>query len=206
MIRILFFALIVRPLFAFFFGIRIRGKQNLPRQHPFILVSNHASHLDAIALLNLFPLRDLGRMRPVAAADYFNREGWMGRTCGILFNILPIERKQVSCSRNPLDDLRAALQRGESLIIFPEGTRSVTGAMGVFHKGVSHLMREFPGIPVVPVYLANLGRALPKGEVLLIPFLCEINIGSAICFHGTKEQIINEIHQAVLKLQEESTW
>lgn len=205
-IRILFFVFIVRPLLGFFIGIRVRGRNNLLWGHPFIIIANHASHLDTAALMNLFPLKDLSRIRPVAAADYFNRNRIIALTSRLFFNILPIERKHICRDHNPLADLREVLMKGESLIVFPEGTRSSSGEMGPFHSGVAHLIKEYPQIPVIPVYMSNMGRALPKGEFVILPFICEINIGTSIFPTGSKEEITEMLRQAVIQLKGESTW
>jgi len=206
LLQIIFFALLVRPLLAFFIGVRVRGLKELPRQHPFIIVANHTSHLDAVALLNLFPLKDLARIRPVAAADYFHRNAMVAWFSHCFFNILPIERQHISREHNPLPVLREALMRGESLIIFPEGTRSVSGDLGAFHSGIAHMIQEFPQIPVIPVFMSNMGRALPKGEFILLPFICEVNIGTPVFVQGSKEDILNALRDAFLKLRGESSW
>jgi 1-acyl-sn-glycerol-3-phosphate acyltransferase len=205
-LRTLFFTIIVKPLLVFFIGMRVRGRDRLPKAHPFIMVANHASHLDTIALLSLFPPRDLCRVRPVAAADYFERNRVVSRVCHVLFNILSIERKSVSRDANPLDALRRAIQEGTSLIIFPEGTRSSSGEIRDFHSGVAHIIRDFPGVPVIPVYLSNMGRALPKGEVILLPFICEVNVGEPMFPAGSKEEIMTALRTAVGRLQGESMW
>lgn len=205
-IRIIFFTFIVRPLLVFFIGIRVRGNNNLPKQRSFIMIANHASHLDTAALMNLFSLKDLNRIRPVAAADYFNRNKVTSLISRLFFNILPIERKHVCRDHNPLENLREALSRGESLIIFPEGTRSLSGEMGPFHSGVAHVIKEYPQVPLIPVYMSNMGRALPKGEFIILPFICEINIGFPIFPSGSKEEIMDTLRQAVIQLKGESSW
>lgn len=200
-IRILFFAFLMRPILSLFIGLRVYGRRNIPRKHSFIIVANHASHLDAVALLSLFHMRDLALIRPVAAADYFNRNRLVGFVSSVFFNILPIERKHICRGSNPLDDLRTTLSKGQSLIIFPEGTRSMTGEIGTFHAGVAHLAKEFPQIPVIPVYMSNMWRALPKGEFILLPFICELHIGPAIFPKGSKEEMIQAVRGAVLELK-----
>ena len=151
-------------------------------------------------------MQDLKRIRPVAAADYFNRNAVIAFVSGLLFNILPIERKHICREQNPLDDLRESLKKGESLIVFPEGTRSLTGDVGSFHTGIAHLVKEFPRVPVVPVYLSNMGRALPKGEFILLPFICEVNVGEPVFPQGSKEEIMSILRQEILKLRKEASW
>ena len=88
----------------------------------------------------------------------------------IAFNILPIARKNISAENNPLRQMQAAIEAGYSLIIFPEGTRGSGDEMAPFKAGVAHLLERTPGLPVVPAYLVNMGRSLPKGEIIPVPF------------------------------------
>ncbi|MFY9570316.1 MAG: lysophospholipid acyltransferase family protein, partial [Blastocatellia bacterium] len=137
-VQMIFYALAIRPFMAVFIGLRVRGRQHLNNPGQFILVANHSSHLDTISLLSLFPLRRLRRVRPVAAADYFQRNAFVSVLTRTLFNILPIARKNITPENNPLRSMREALQAGESLIIFPEGTRGSGSEIGEFRSGVSH--------------------------------------------------------------------
>ncbi|MBF0505121.1 MAG: 1-acyl-sn-glycerol-3-phosphate acyltransferase [Candidatus Omnitrophica bacterium] len=206
LVRIIFFVLIVRPLLVFFIGLRVRGREHWPLEHPFIVIANHTSHLDAAALLAFFPLKDLRRVRPVAAADYFNSNKCIAFFSRIFFNILPIARKNIGRHQNPLDGLREALEHKETLIIFPEGTRSSSGEMGPFHTGIAHILKEFPQVPVIPVYMSNMYKALPKGEFILVPFICEVNIGKPLFLSGTKDEIVQTLRDSVIKLKGEAEW
>src|SRR5256885_6899681 len=126
----MFFALAIRPFLAVFVGLRVRGREHLPEADPFILVANHSSHLDATSLLSLFSGSRLCRIRPVAAADYFERNraiGWLTRT---FFNTLPIVRKDLTPETDPRPRMLEALAAGQSLILFPEGTRGSGDAIG----------------------------------------------------------------------------
>lgn len=178
----------------------------MPKQGAFILVANHSSHLDTAAILSLFSWRQLAKVRPIAAADYFEKShirSWLSHT---FFNILSIERCHISRGCNPIDKLKIALDQGETLIIFPEGTRSKNGEIGPFHAGIVHLIKDYPHLPVIPVYLSNMYRALPKGEFILIPFFCEARIGSPVSLAGNKEEAIARLREAELKLKEASSW
>jgi 1-acyl-sn-glycerol-3-phosphate acyltransferase len=201
-LQILLFALIVRPFEALFIGLRVRGREHLPGRDPFVLIANHTSHLDTVALLSLFPLRRLKRIRPVAAADYFERTplvSWLSHT---LFNILPVERKRVSKGANPLERMVAALSSGDSLILFPEGTRGGGEELAHFLPGVAHLLEAVPDVPVVPAYLVNTGRSLPKGEWLPVPFFCEVRLGPALHPTGPRAEILAALERAVLALKD----
>lgn len=197
-----FFAAMVRPFLALFIGLRVCGREHLPESDPFVLIANHTSHLDTVALLSLFGLRRLGRIRPVAAADYFlagRARAWVSRT---LFNILPVARHKVTKANNPLEVMRAALAAGDSLILFPEGTRGQDGEPGRFLPGVAHLAEACPDVPIVPAYLVNLGRSLPKGTFLPVPFFAEVRLGPALRPSGTRDEILTALESAVAALHD----
>lgn len=196
------FALAIKPFLTLFIGLRVRGRQHLALSEPFILIANHSSHLDTISLLSLFPLARLRRVRPVAAADYFERNAFVSLLTKTLFNILPIARKNITPENNPLRRMRESLAAGESIIIFPEGTRGSGSAMGEFRSGVAHLIEKMPGVPVIPAYLVNMGRSLPKGEFIPVPFFCEIRIGPPRVLEGSRQEITRSLEAAVRELAE----
>jgi len=200
--QMLFFALAIKPFMALFIGLRVRGREHLTGSQPIILVANHSSHLDTMSLLSLFPLSKLRGIRPVAAADYFERNAFVSILTKTLFNILPIARKNITPENNPLRRMREAIAAGDSLIIFPEGTRGSGRELGEFRSGVAHLIEKVPGVPVVPAYLVNMGRSLPKGEFIPVPFFCEIRIGAPRVMTGTRQEITRALEAAVLELAE----
>ncbi len=137
-----------------------------------VVVGNHDTHLDVFLLFSLFPLRRVGKVRAVAAEDYFGK-GLRGLLARLLFRTLLIPRG----SGDPLkalEPVRQALRRGESLVVFPEGTRGEPGVLLPFKSGIGSLMEEFPRIPVYPVALRGVERTLPKGGVFPVPFVVEI--------------------------------
>jgi len=199
------FALAIKPFMALFIGLRVRGREHLARSDPFVLIANHSSHLDTISLLSLFPLSRLRRIRPVAAADYFERNRFVSLFTKTLFNILPIARQNITTENNPLRRMREAIEAGDSLIIFPEGTRGSGEHVEAFRSGVAHLIEKVPGVLVIPAYLVNMGRSLPKGEFIPVPFFCEIRIGAPRVFSGNRQEITRALEAAVRELAPETT-
>jgi 1-acyl-sn-glycerol-3-phosphate acyltransferase len=206
--QMLFFALVIRPVLRLFIGLRVRGNEHLQQalreRRPFILIANHASHLDTAALLSLLPLGELQRVRPVAAADYFERNrliAWASRT---FFNILPIARTRITAENHPVERMKAALAAGDSLIVFPEGTRGNGAGLQQFRPGLAHLLCERPGLPVIPAYLVNLGRSLPKGEFVPVPLFAELRFGAPVTVQGTRHAITAQLESAVRALQEQA--
>ena len=174
---ILFFALVARPVLLIATGLHVTGRERLPMAGPAVIAANHNSHLDVVALMSLFPLRLLHRVRPVAAADHFLKPGfigWMGRT---LFNLVPIDRSGKGAEA-AIAPVRAALDAGDIVIIFPEGTRGEPEVLARFRRGASLLAREYPDVPFVPVHLHGLGKSLPRGEWRFVPFASEARIGA----------------------------
>ena len=196
-----FFLLLVRPFLKLFIGIRVEGAENLPAEDPFLLVANHNSHLDTPLLLSLFPVGRLARIRPVAAADYWLSSAVRRFVARTFFNILPIDRRKTGPGGgDALAPMREALARGESLVLFPEGTRGDPEVMSRFHSGAARLAVERPEVPVVPVHLKNAGRTLPRGDGLLVPFICELRVGPAIRAQGSAKETQDAMEDAVRRL------
>ena len=165
----------VFALTRFLVGGHARWRGCGPEMRQRIYFANHASHLDTIILVASLPPRLREVTHPVAAADYWGRNAFMRFVAKSVLNAVLVERGR---SRDPLAPLRAVLERGESLIIFPEGTRRNEALPGEFKAGLQHLAREFPDAELVPVYLANLARAYPKGAILPAPISCVANFGA----------------------------
>lgn len=179
-LRTLFFVLIVRPLVLVVLGLNVRRRELLPRGGPCILVANHNSHLDAMVMMSLFPLALLRKVRPAAAADYFLRGRLLRWFALRIVGILPLSRHGEKGERDPLRPLDEALGRGEIVLLFPEGSRGQPEKLEEFKAGVAHLARRHPEVDVVPVFVHGLGKALPRGEALLVPFFCDVFVGEAL--------------------------
>ncbi len=184
--RLAFLLLIARPLAGFLTGADVIGREHLPKAGPAIIAANHNSHVDTLLLLTMFPPRLMGRLRPVAAADYFLRGpliGWFSRT---LVGIVPIERGGGG-KADVLAPARQALADGDIVIIFPEGTRGPgNDEMGPLKAGVARLAADFPAAPVIPVWIEGAGRVLPKGAIIPAPMNCTVLAGEPIAWTGNR--------------------
>lgn len=198
--KLLFFALIVRPLVFLVMGLVIHRRERLPQHGPCILAANHNSHLDTMVLMSLFPLRMLPRVRPVAAADYFLRNRWIAWFALRVIGIVPIARGGGAGRESLFDGCRAALAQGDILILFPEGTRGEPEKMGALKKGIHYLAAGAGSVSVVPVFMHGLGKALPKGEALLVPFNVEVAIGEPLQMDSDATTSVERLQASLLSL------
>lgn len=168
------FQISLRAILRAYNGFDVRGAGNLPTDESFIMVCNHSSHLDAVCLLASLPLRRMHVAFPAAAADYFFASFPRAVFSAIIINGLPFDRTQGSGSLDVCRELLA--QPGRILILFPEGTRSLSGVPGRFRLGVARLVAGTK-TPVVPCYLSGAYEAWPKGALLPRPRALSLHIG-----------------------------
>jgi len=184
---------VARPLARIFTGADVVGREHLPLKGPAIVVANHASHVDTLLLLTIFPSRALERVRPAAAADYFLKDpliGWFSRN---IIGIVPVARDKVGKGEDVLAPARDALAAGDIVIVFPEGTRGDGETMARLKSGVAKLAASFPEAPVTPIWLQGAGRVLPKGAHLPVPMNCTVLVGEAVHWSGDRVQFMDQL-------------
>lgn len=173
-----------------------------PTAHQRIYFANHSSHMDTVVLWAALPGELRANTRPVAARDYWGKGGLRTRIAQGELNAVLIDRVRTDADADPLEPLRDALEHGFSLIIFPEGTRSPQPLPGPFKSGLYHLARAFPQVELIPVYLENLHRSMPKGALLPVPIICTVFFGAPIALAEgeTKEAFLERARAAVVAL------
>ena len=161
----------------FLVGGHARWQGSEPADGARLYFANHASHLDSILIWAALPRWLRETTHPAAAADYWGKNAVTRFISGEVLNAVLIDRETV---KDPLAPLRAVLDAGESLILFPEGTRRQERLPAPFKSGLFHLARAYPAVPLIPVYLENLARAYPKGAVIPAPISCAVRFGPAM--------------------------
>jgi len=170
-------ALALRVWLRLYHQLQISGREHIPEQGSFIIVCNHTSHLDTLCLLCCVPLAKLNRTFPAAAADYFFSSAPRTVISSTLINALPFERETKGAESLSVCSKLLA-HEGNILIIFPEGTRTMTGEMVRFRSGIGRLVVG-TALPVVPCHLSGGAQAWPKGTFFPRPRRLRLRIGAA---------------------------
>lgn len=202
LLRAFFIGFLLRPLLALILGLNIRHLERLravPGGH--LVAANHNSHLDALVLLSLFNLRDLPMVKVVAAKDYFCRTPLSTWLALHLIGIIPIDRQ--GGSDDPLAPVRAALEQGYTVVMFPEGSRGDMEVRQPLKFGIAKLLEEFPALTITPVYLHGLGKALPRGEMVLVPFVCNGAVGETLGWPGDRAALMASLEASFAALEAE---
>ncbi len=194
-LRYIFFIGIIKPILLVVVGMNIRNKQKLLLKGPQIIISNHNSHLDTMVLMSLFPASILSQVHPVAAGDYFLRNKLLAWFSLKIIGIIPIQRNRAATKADPLAAISEALSNGQIIIFFPEGTRGEPEILSDLKHGIRVLAKRHPNVPITPVFLSGLGKALPRGEALLVPFICDGNIGDPL-YWNDEESFLESIQNS----------
>lgn len=190
-------------------GSTVRWMGCVPAEGQRIYVANHSSHLDFIVLWSYLPPKLRRLARPVAARDYWERGPIRRYLASHVFNAVLIERKAASgtapgqAGRQAVQQMIDALGEHHSLILFPEGTRGAGEDLAPFRSGLFYLCQARPAAEVVPVYLDNLNRILPKGHLLPVPMLSRITFGPPLRVQPDepKDAFLERARQAVRALK-----
>lgn len=156
-----------------------QGSEPTARQR--IYFANHASHGDFVLIWTVLPPSLRRKTRPVAGADYWLKSGLKRFIGGKVFDAVLIDRNRENRECDPIETMVSALDDGASLILFPEGTRNETAApLLPFKAGLFHLAKARPAVELVPVWIENLNRVMPKGELVPIPLICTVTFGAPL--------------------------
>ena len=150
-----------------------------PKAEQRIYFANHQSHLDWVLIWAALPHDLRATTRPIAARDYWTSSRFKQWLTTEVFHAVYVSRQR-SDDQDPLEPLAQALHNGDSLVIFPEGTRNAKAEPREFKSGLFHLAEQFPGVALVPAWIDNVQRVMPKGEVVPVPILCTVTFGAPL--------------------------
>jgi 1-acyl-sn-glycerol-3-phosphate acyltransferase len=174
-----------------------------PKAEQRIYFANHQSHADLVLIWAALP-RDLRSLvRPIAARDYWTKTRFREWITSRVFNAIYVARDR-SSTEDPLEPLVDALARGDSIILFPEGTRGHAEEPQPFKAGLYNLALRFPQVVLVPTWIHNVQRVMPKGEVVPVPVLCSVSFGQPMQLQDGEERraFLDRARNAVLALRE----
>jgi 1-acyl-sn-glycerol-3-phosphate acyltransferase len=191
-------------------GVQVRWVDSEPDSRQAVYFANHSSHLDFVVLWSSLPAEVRAVTRPVAAQDYWNK-GLRRALAVNVFRAVLVARhaakgEEHEVSANPLlaiEHMLEAMGNNESLILFPEGTRGTGEEVATFKNGLYYLCQQRPGLRLIPAYLHNLNRILPKGEFLPVPFISKLTFGPALALAAgeDKRAFLARAREAVCRLK-----
>jgi 1-acyl-sn-glycerol-3-phosphate acyltransferase len=195
-------------LFLSFIARLITGAQghwqgSPPKAEQRIYFANHQSHFDWVLIWAALPSELRAVTRPIAARDYWTStpfKHWITRE---IFNAVYVSRQR-SADEDPLEPLMDALRNGDSLVIFPEGTRGNKPEPAAFKAGLFHLAEAFPEVQLIPTWIDNVQRVMPKGEVVPVPILCSVTFGAPVQLQPgeDKHAFLERARAAVIALRD----
>ena len=179
-------------------GVQVQWAGCEPSERQRIYFANHTSHLDFVVLWSALPSEIRRHTRPVAAKDYWEETPLRRYFAENVFNAVLVQRGAMAKASSPeeakfigrllIEEMAAALGETHSLILFPEGTRGTGEKLGEFRAGLYHLALRRPDVELVPAYLENMNRILPKGEFLPVPMLSLLTFGKPMQVEADEEK------------------
>jgi 1-acyl-sn-glycerol-3-phosphate acyltransferase len=183
-------------------GAQGHWKGSPPKAEQRIYFANHQSHFDWVLIWAALPHDLRAITRPIAARDYWTGSPFKHWITREVFNAVYVSRER-SADEDPLDPLMEALRHGDSLVIFPEGTRGNKDDPAPFKTGLYHLAEAFPDVPLIPAWIDNVQRVMPKGEVVPVPILCSVTFGAPLILRPDEDKraFLDRAREAVIALR-----
>lgn len=201
------YSIVMRTVLKIFSGTKLINKQNLIYKGPCIIVGNHNSHLDTISVLAHLSFNQLYRTHPIAAGDYFGKSRFKAAMTRFFVNAVLIPRsrpKEGETGPDPIQMMVEVLQKGDSLLLFPEGSRGEPEKFQKFKRGVGLVLEQCPDVPYIPIYMKGMGKILPKGDPVPVPFDSYLRVGEPVFPKGKNaEEIVAEVELKIRTLMEE---
>jgi len=201
------YSFFVRWFLKIIVGVKFDSAKFLMREKQFIIVANHNSHLDTMSLLASVPGKIIHKIKPVAAADHFGKTKVKEKLSNYFVNTLLIQRKRDKGNpdNDPIKKMIRALDKGFSLIIFPEGTRGEPEKEQPLKPGVGLVLSQRPHIKYIPAYMTGMGKAMPKGDNLIVPHNSTLVYGQpTLIKNANVDEILKQIENDFKELKNKS--
>jgi 1-acyl-sn-glycerol-3-phosphate acyltransferase len=204
----LLYCVLMRTFLKVIVGVVYRNREAMKKVPQFVIVANHNSHLDTMALMAACSPAMIGKTHPIAAGDYFGQSPLRAFFTRFFVNAILIPRsrpKPGETGPDPIELMSVQLKKGHSLILFPEGSRGEPEKFQKFKRGIGILLERHPDVHYIPVFTKGLGKSLPKGETLLVPFNSLVLMGDPrLCQSKDVEGIVAEVENAIRALAAET--
>ena len=184
-------------------GAQARWQGCPPKAEQRIYFANHQSHADLLLMWAALPEELRSITRPIAAKDYWTKTRFKQWITTAVFNAIYVDRAKTG-DQDPLEPLMDALGNGDSIILFPEGTRGNQEEPQKFKSGLYNLAHKFPDVVLVPAWINNVQRVMPKGEVVPVPILCSVTFGTPIALgpEESRSDFLTRARDAVMELRQ----
>ncbi|MDW5445023.1 lysophospholipid acyltransferase family protein [Polaromonas sp. SM01] len=184
-------------------GAQARWQGCPPKAEQRIYFANHQSHADLVLIWAALPSELRSITRPIAAKDYWTKTPFKQWLTTAVFNAIYVDRTKTT-DQDPLEPLIDALDSGDSIILFPEGTRGNQEEPQAFKSGLYNLAQKFPQVVLVPAWINNVQRVMPKGEVVPVPILCSVTFGAPLALQAGEDRgsFLARARQAVIALKD----
>lgn len=206
LLLILVHSVLWRTIFKLVIGLRFYNREVLRKSKQYILIANHNSHLDSMAIMSAIPAKNVHTVHPIAAEDFFG-DGSVKEFLMVNFVnaiLIPRRRAKNPGDADPINMMSDLLKNGHSIILYPEGTRGEPGIMQEFKKGLALVASRHPEVDVIPIFIDGLHRTMPKGFSLILPYNCKLIVGEPIAFESYEiDDILKASENAILNLEPE---
>ena len=184
-------------------GAQARWQGCPPKAEQRIYFANHQSHADLVLMWAALPAELRSITRPIAAKDYWTKTPFKQWITTAVFKAIYVDRAKTG-DQDPLEPLIDALGSGDSIILFPEGTRGNQEVPQKFKSGLYNLAQKFPDVVLVPAWINNVQRVMPKGEVVPVPILCSVTFGAPIALGANEDRadFLTRARDAVMALRQ----
>ncbi len=202
------YSVVIRNFLKVFVGVRMADARFLLKEKQFIIVANHNSHLDTLTLLASLPRKIILQVKPVAAQDHFGKTRFKEKLTRYFINALLIQRKRdkENIKNDPIYKMVDALDKGFSLIIFPEGTRGEPEVQQPIKPGIGYVLSQRPGVKYVPAFMKGMGKAMPKNDSLIVPYNSSLVYGDPAAVQSNDVMaIVKEVENALNQLRDKSS-